>query len=122
VDASAASEKETEKIELLPGDKGVFVKATAIITKEQEQAKNSTAWKDGLLDFAGVPLGEVVKVIARYYDVNIELSNPGLERCLFYGTYDHPSLEDLLRAIEFSSELKLEENNGIYRFSGEGCE
>lgn len=111
-----------QKVELLPGDKGVFVKETAAITTKEEEAKNSTAWRDGKLDFDNVPLAEAIKVMERYYDVDIELATEGLGKCLFNGKYNNVALNDLLNAVEFSMELQLEENKGVYRFAGEACE
>jgi len=118
----AKTEKVAQKVELSPGDKGVFVKETAAIATKEEEAKNSTAWKDGKLDFDNVPLAEAIKVMERYYEVNIELATEGLGKCLFKGKYDNVALKDLLNAVEFSMELQLEENKGIYRFAGEACE
>jgi ferric-dicitrate binding protein FerR (iron transport regulator) len=116
------AEKGVQKVELLPGDKGVFVKGTLAIATKEEEAKNSTAWKDGKLDFDNVPLAEAIKVMERYYEVDIELATDGLGKCLFKGKYQNISLNDLLKAVEFSMNLQLEENKGIYRFAGEACE
>lgn len=116
------AEHNKQKVELLPGDKGVFVKETAAISTKEEEAKNSTAWKDGKLDFDNVPLSEAVKVMERYYEVDIELATEGLGKCLFNGKYDNVALKDLLNAVEFSMELQLEENKGVYRLAGEACE
>ena len=69
-----------------------------------------------------VELAEVVQTIERYYDVQIELVNPGIGTCKLIGKYDNPTLEDLLLAIEFSLELEVEEKDGVYRLSGEACE
>jgi ferric-dicitrate binding protein FerR (iron transport regulator) len=111
-----------QKVELLPGDKGVFVKETAAIATKEEEAKNSTAWKDGKLDFEDVPLSEAIKVMERYYEVDIELATEGLGKCLLNGKYENIALNDLLEAVEFSMELQLDENKGIYRFAGEACQ
>ncbi|WP_367387851.1 FecR family protein [Lewinella sp. LCG006] len=116
------TENAVQKVELLPGDKGVFVKETAAISTKEEEAKNSTAWKDGKLDFENVPLAEAIKVMERYYEVDIELTTEGIGKCLFNGKYDNVTLEDLLEAVEFSMELQLEENKGVYRLAGEACE
>ena len=116
------TENAVQKVELLPGDKGVFVNETAAISTKEEEAKNSTAWKDGKLDFENVPLAEAIKVMERYYEVDIELSSEGIGKCLFNGKYDNVTLKDLLEAVEFSMELQLEENKGVYRLAGEACE
>lgn len=116
------AEATVQRVELLPGDKGVFVKETTAIATKEEQAKNSTAWKDGKLDFDAVPLAEVVEIVERYYEVEIELADERLGRCLLYGKYENLPLEELLQLIEITAELEMEENDGIYRFSGEACE
>ena len=74
------------------------------------------------MDFNELELSEVIETIERYYEVDIELANPGLGKCPLVGKYDNPTLEDLLSAIEFSLELEVESKDGVYRLTGEACQ
>ena len=79
-------------------------------------------FSDKKLDFEDVPLSEAIKVMERYYEVDIELATEGLGKCWLNGKYENIALNDLLEAVEFSMELQLDENKGIYRFAGEACQ
>lgn len=113
---------EVEPVVLAPGEQGVYKKVNAKIEAKEKRGKNSAAWRDRKMDFTQVELAEVVQTIERYYDVEIELANPGLGKCELNGKFDNPTLADLLLAVEYSLELEIEEKDGIYRLSGEACE
>lgn len=113
---------EAEPVVLTPGEQGIYEKQSAKIEAKEKRGKNSAAWRDRKMDFDQVELAEVVQTIERFYEVQIELTNPGLSRCKLIGKYDNPTLEDLLMAIEFSLELEVEEKDGSYRLSGEACD
>lgn len=113
---------EEEQVVLTQGEQGVFEKTSAKIAAKEKRGKNSTAWRDRKMDFNQVQLTEVIQTIERYYEVEIELANPVLGRCPLIGKFDNPTLEDLLSAIQFSLELDIEQKDGIYHLSGEGCD
>lgn len=65
-------------------------------------AQDEIAWKNGLFVFKGEPIGDIMKRVARWYNVEVVFENPSLANLTFSGTisrYDHISkLLDILQA------------------------
>lgn len=45
------------------------------------------SWKDGFFEFNNMSLGEIVKILSRWYDVNFEFSNPQIAGVTFTATF-----------------------------------
>lgn len=66
--------------------------------------KNEISWKNGLFSFKGKPLKDIMKVISRWYDVDIIFENKDLESVKFKGILDkHQSIEEILSIMKSSS-------------------
>lgn len=63
-----------EQTVLIPGEMGVYNKATGSITKSDFVGNNHNAWKTGQLDFVNAPLTDVVHVLEHTYNVKINSS------------------------------------------------
>lgn len=83
-------------------------------------AQELTSWKDGLLQFRGESLEEVMKKLARWYNVDIEIRDARLKEYSFKATFKDEQIEEILRMIALTTPLKyrLEERktnpNGLY--------
>ncbi len=61
---------------------------------------NIIAWKDGVFSFENKPLKEILKVLSRWYDMDVTIENTVEEEERFIGTFNKSnSLEDILIAI-----------------------
>ncbi|WP_214225829.1 FecR domain-containing protein [Pedobacter sp. B4-66] len=65
---------------LLPGDAIGFNPVTGLKTNVNIPVVELTGWKKGKLTFTGTPLGEMLKVLERWYNVKIELRNKQIGR------------------------------------------
>ncbi|MFH6937529.1 FecR family protein [Flavobacterium sp. FlaQc-30] len=64
-------------------------------------AYNEISWKDGVFSFKGKPLKEIMKVISRWYDVDVVFVNKKLENVQFKGSLDKKqSLEEILSIMK----------------------
>ena len=64
-------------------------------------AYNEISWKDGVFSFKGKPLKEIMKVISRWYDVDVIFVNKKLENVQFKGSLDKKqSLEEILSIMK----------------------
>lgn len=64
-------------------------------------AYNEISWKDGIFTFKGKPLKEIMKVISRWYDVDVIFVNKKLENVQFKGSLDKKqSLEEILSIMK----------------------
>ncbi|RAV29161.1 FecR domain-containing protein [Sinomicrobium soli] len=64
-------------------------------------AYNEISWKKGVFSFKGMSLQEIAKVLSRWYDTEIEFSDPGLEKVRFNGVLSKDQdLEEILKIIQ----------------------
>lgn len=97
-----------EKI-LIPGDQALIGKEQISIKKDVNTV-GIIAWKNGLFDFSGTSIKEVMQRISRWYDVQIKYENMPSVR--FMGT--------ISRSSNVSDVLKMLEMTGVVHFIIEG--
>ncbi|WP_423126928.1 FecR family protein [Gaoshiqia sp. Z1-71] len=79
-----------------------------------------TSWTQGILRFNGEPLSEVMKKLARWYNVDFEIRDEQLRAYNFKATFKNEQLEEILRMIALTTPMKyrIEQRkpnyNGIY--------
>lgn len=62
---------------------------------------SAVSWKDGLFSFKNMPLKEIMKVLSRWYDVDVEFSDKKLETVKFNGVLSkNQNLEQILTTIQ----------------------
>ena len=70
-----------------------------------------TAWKEGMFYFKDMPLGEILKTIARWYDVEVFYVNAGVQGIVYNGKMPmYSGIGDVLRKFELSGEVRFELN------------
>jgi ferric-dicitrate binding protein FerR (iron transport regulator) len=59
------------------------------------------SWKDGVFSFRRKPLLEIMKVLSRWYDIDVNFEDPKLEKALFNGALGKDqNIEDILNTIK----------------------
>lgn len=104
---------------LLPNEQ-IIVRENAPLEKTK-QTTNALAWKTQQLIFDNTTLKEVVGTLERYFDVEIS-SNIAIENCHYTGNFKNPVLQDILDAVAFSTDLKIEQKENKYILIGQGCQ
>lgn len=62
---------------------------------------SETSWRKGLFVFKGMPLKEIMKVLSRWYDVDIVFANAALGNVKFNGVlHKNQNLEEILTTIK----------------------
>ena len=78
-----------------------------------------TAWKDGLFWFQDMPLEEILKMVGRWFDMEIVYLNPEIKNMRFSGKMKmYSSVEDILRKFEKSNEIAFQRKDNalmVYR-------
>lgn len=103
-----------QTVELKPGDQVQFDTQYEKIVHKNIATKNATAWIDGKLIFTDEKLGIAIKKLARWYNVEIILTDPVLNDYLLTGTFRDEKLDQTLRMISLALPVKFEfkkENN-----------
>ncbi|MDL5511202.1 DUF4974 domain-containing protein [Arenibacter sp. M-2] len=63
-----------------------------------------TSWKNGIFSFKGMPLKNIMKVISRWYDVDVVFENKEIESIKFKGVLDkYQSIEEILNIMMSST-------------------
>lgn len=84
-------------------------------------ALESILWTEGILQFRGEPMSEVMKKLGRWYNVDFEIRDKQLQEYNFKATFKNEQLEDILRMIalttpmEYKIEERIKDENGIYK-------
>ncbi len=111
-----------EELFLEAHDKGVYQHQSQTMLKEEDESLNAIAWKSKALRFKNTPLQKVLKDLERYYQVNVELSNPALNNCGFTSPFTNIDLDVVLETIVTVYGMKLEKvKEGNYRLLGGAC-
>ncbi len=62
---------------------------------------NEISWKEGVFSFRRKPLVEIMKVLSRWYDIDVNFESPELERAQFNGALGKDqNIEDILNTIK----------------------
>ena len=106
-----------ESVTLEPGKQAVLGKAGSIETREVDTYLY-TAWKEGVFAFKRQRLEEIMKVVARWYDVNIFWENVSQKEVTFTGKMKR--YDDFSKVVEVlemtgNTEFVIKENNIFIR-------
>ena len=85
-------------------------------------AENALAWQQEILRFEGTPLARVLPDLERYFGVEMEFGQPGLEQCTFQGDFESPRLDEVLNVLQIALDLQIRERDGIYILYGKPCQ
>ncbi|QHT71354.1 DUF4974 domain-containing protein [Rhodocytophaga rosea] len=105
---------------LTPGFKAEMKRDEQIV-KTQIDDLNFLAWKDNKLTFNNTKMDKVIRTLEKYFGVPIEVSDERMLECRFTGTFEQPSLQEIVDVLVVSVDLTYTRNNEQYIFTGRGC-
>lgn len=79
-------------------------------------AEELLGWRSGKLVFKRTALSELAGEIGRYYDVNISIENPELEKKTMTAVFDGLPLKNVLYSICATLDIEYKYENGMYIF------
>jgi transmembrane sensor len=89
------------KQDLRPNQQSKLNTIDNTIKVENVDVYNEISWKDGVFSFDRKPLKEIMKIFARWYDLEIILNNKSIENNRFYGALDKDQpIEDILEILK----------------------
>ncbi len=89
-----------EVCEMDPGERFVYDESTNSYSLNKEDLTAYVSWRDGKLIFRDNPLTEVVERLSRWYNVKIQLEDPGLEYLTITATFVDEPLEQVLEMMK----------------------
>jgi len=97
---------------LAPNEQASLNRNDHVMTIATVNAYHEIAWKNGIFSFRGKPLKDIMKVLSRWYDVEIIIENKKLESVKFKGTLSkRQSIEEILSIMK-SNTINNYEING----------
>ncbi|WP_417369104.1 FecR family protein [Gelidibacter japonicus] len=89
------------KQRLRPGEQSILHTNTKLMTKQTVNVDYDVAWVRGYFNFKNKPLREIMKVLSRWYDVDITFETDKLENIQFSGLLNRrQNIEDILDGIK----------------------
>jgi transmembrane sensor len=97
---------------MIPNDHVTFDKTGLDFSTETVQPQKYISWTEGRLEFRNDPLDVIVRRLARWYDVNIELNVNLNDDARLRATFIDDGLEEVLDLLSRSLPIKYEIENG----------
>lgn len=73
-----------------------------------------TSWKNGFLIFKNDPMKQVIEKLERWYNIEVEVTDPAVYHSIFTGTIRNETLEQIMKLIGYSCPVsfQLQNNTG----------
>lgn len=117
----AFSDKKGNSVLLVKDEVGKLNKTNQQLTKINNLNSNFLSWKTKKLEFNNATVYDVCESLKNYFSVQINVSDKSIYNCKFTGSYSNPKLEEVLKTLEITLNLKIAINGNQLVFSGKGC-
>lgn len=101
-------ENENKNLVMKPGEQVQFDSKLEKIVQKTVDPQNAAAWVDGKLIFKDEKLGSAIKKLARWYNVEIILTDPEINNYLMTATIQDEKLDQSLKLIALALPVKFE--------------
>lgn len=99
IDGRIGIRKGKQTIDVKPGQT-VTLKENQFLLEKTDAAKAAT-WKDGIFDFDEITFEELVMRLERWYDVDMEIINPGLNKMSYSGVFkNEETIDEVLTTLQ----------------------
>jgi len=92
--------------EMEAGQMATYDKTSKKISLMQVDTKKYTSWIDGKLIFRDDPMEAVVAKLSRWYNVQIEIADPGVRDYIYTATFQDETIERILSLIKRTSPVE----------------
>ena len=100
-----------ESSTLRPKEQSIVHLGSNQIEVNEVDVYSATSWKKGIFSFNDMPLGEIMKVLARWYDIDVVFSDPALKNSSFTGVLrKNQHIEVILESIKTTTNMNYEIN------------
>ena len=112
------SEKENARTIIKPGQQLKMNANTGQMSVKEVDADVYTSWTEGMFNFNEMTLDEIMKIIARWYQVDVVFKSEDIRYDEYYGKMPmYSDIEDVLRKIELSGNVKYKLNGKMLTIS-----
>ena len=94
---------------ITPGEQAYYNKGVGTLSIAEVDVKEFTSWKDGVFYFKDIALEEILRIVSRWYDLEVFYMNQGAKSVIYSGKLPmYSSVEDVLRKFEISGDVRFE--------------
>jgi ferric-dicitrate binding protein FerR (iron transport regulator) len=115
------SDRNADKIILLPGEKAEVSAQNHMILKSVNDDPNFLAWKTKRIVFDDMTLAKIVTTLNAVYHSHIILSDAAAGKCRVTATFDHQPVSSVLNVLKGTLDLKVSESGNTITLSGKPC-
>lgn len=94
---------------LLPNEQLAYNKINQGYKKFKSDSFKDYAWSNNVIYFGNITLGEAVKILERWYNVSIKISEKDLSKEIIKGKYKEQTLRQVLESLSFLLNLELQQ-------------
>ncbi|GCC50942.1 hypothetical protein SanaruYs_11610 [Chryseotalea sanaruensis] len=120
VRSGLVSVSNNQSAELLTVNEKLTITGNQII-REQANLESILAWRNNTLILDNLNLADAAAKIEMWYGVEISFANSAILDCKIAGKYKNQTLENVLKAIAYATEIEFEIKNKEVKISGKGC-
>ena len=92
-----------------PGEQAYYNKGVGTLSIAEVDVNEFTSWKDGVFYFKDIALEEILRLVSRWYDLEVFYMNQGAKSVIYSGKLPmYSSVEDVLRKFEISGDVRFE--------------
>jgi transmembrane sensor len=92
-------------VKMKPTDLAVFQKSNNMISTRTIEDDRNFSWKDGKLVFIAEPMGNVVRKLGRWFNVDIQIKDPELLELTYTATFVHETLPQIMELMTVMSPI-----------------
>jgi transmembrane sensor len=108
-------------ISLAKGEK-LLTGNTNGLKKIMNDNPNFNSWYTRRLVFKNTELEDILPLLEELYNISFQVDEKRILNCRFTGKFDNAKLEDVLRTLSYSMDIKFTSQIGnYYQVSGRGC-
>lgn len=92
-----------------PGEQAYYNKGVGTLSIAEVDVNEFTSWKDGLFYFKDIALEEILRIVSRWYDLEVFYMNQGAKSVIYSGKLPmYSSVEDVLRSSRYPENVRFE--------------
>jgi len=103
--------KPIPKLKMKPTDMAIFKKSKKEISSRTISDDRYFSWKDGKLVFNKEPIGEIVKKLSRWFNVDIQIKDPELLELTYTATFVNETLPQVMELMTLVSPVSYSISN-----------
>ncbi|MGE4587109.1 MAG: FecR family protein [Mangrovibacterium sp.] len=101
-------QKHTKQLitEMQSGQKAVYLKAGNKLSMQKVDTDKYTSWIDGRLIFRDDAMDEVIRRLNRWFNVEIEMADPGIVQYVYTATFQDETIEQILALLRRTAPIE----------------